>query len=350
MKLAGGWSFTDTAMVTSTIFDDVIIGRCSPVSDKCGVKMLCKVCKKVSRLHSARVSRHIGRTLAEIRDLRAFSMVNVVYFGFGWLEDDDSAPVYAIVMEYCERNSLRELLDVYHYTKHAPNIFQLMIGVAVAILNVHELQPARAYGAVTSSNLFVTARGVVKLSMLPMLDPWQCLTSTQSAVKSSRVRPFSYLAPELLREQCNPFAKPLYSQAADIYAVGIVLWEILTGKAPYEFVRRDVVIEHVLSRHREPVSRFLITSMSHQTERSLTRIVNACRRHTPARRLTATGLLECLLHASEEAYMRQDTRHWSDLIHDAGLTMGDLRRVHLANAQCPAVRKLCRSNVSLETP
>lgn len=48
----------------------------------------------------------------------------------------------------------------------------------------------------------------------------------------------AYLAPELLKDQC-------YSKASDIYQVGVVLYEFLTGGPPFFHANRDELFEKI---------------------------------------------------------------------------------------------------------
>ena len=55
-----------------------------------------------------------------------------------------------------------------------------------------------------------------------------------------------YMAPELLSEDS-------YNLKADVYTFALVLWECLTGQAPYAFVRRrDQLIYHVVHEGGRP--------------------------------------------------------------------------------------------------
>uniref|UniRef100_A0AAU7E209 Tyrosine protein kinase-like protein n=1 Tax=Rousettus bat poxvirus TaxID=3141933 RepID=A0AAU7E209_9POXV len=331
-EFIGDWRMPSTVVVAATLFDEVRLGRCTPSRQSCGIKMLCKVCKRVPITRSALIARGIKERLAEIRDMRVRNAVAIFYFGIGW--KNRTEPVFVIVVEHCSNRTLREFLDT-RARVYTVTTLKLMLGVAAAMLQVHSLLPARAYGAVTSSNFFVTETLAVKISLFPLIDPGGYLTTEQRAFKSARVDPFCYVAPERMRDAELP-----RTLQTDMYATGIVLWEILTGRDPFHMLKREVIIQHVTNRHREPVRHCLLPVTMHAVKAKLARILNACRRHNPARRLTAPGLVETLLDAMEPTI--RDDAVWASLIRETGLTMRDVRCVHLTNAFCPVMREFNR--------
>lgn len=85
-----------------------------------------------------------------------------------------------------------------------------------------------------------------------------------------------WLAPELLKAGL----KPKYTVQSDVFSLGIVLWEIAHGKAPYaDVLSNDMVVHAVSQGEREEIS--------DETPVEYAQLIRECWDDNPANRPTA---------------------------------------------------------------
>ena len=58
-----------------------------------------------------------------------------------------------------------------------------------------------------------------------------------------------FVAPEILK--ANKTKQDPYTKSSDIYSLGVLLWEISSGKTPFEDHNNYTIVAKILSRERE---------------------------------------------------------------------------------------------------
>ncbi|MCK9537973.1 protein kinase domain-containing protein [Dokdonella sp.] len=205
------------------------------------------------------------RFLREARSMAALNDPHIIQIYF--IGEDEGQPFF--VMEFVEGESLGSMLKRDHrltVEQAAKIIHQTAMGLATA----HDR--GVVHRDIKPGNLMISSRGVVKIAdfgiALSNQDISKKLTSTGEFVGTP-----GYLSPEVC------LGKPV-DQRSDIFSLGIVLFEMLTGKMPFsdesplglmlEVVRAEIPdvrelnadvdpqIAHILSRMiaKDPAQRY----------------------------------------------------------------------------------------------
>lgn len=96
---------------------------------------------------------------------------------------------------------------------------KIALAVARGVAHIHSVGPKFAHGNIKSSNILLTMNNVARVSD-------HSIHSLASPI-TSRVGRTGYLAPEVIDPTVT-------SQKGDIYSFGVLILELLTGKAPAE--------------------------------------------------------------------------------------------------------------------
>lgn len=196
-----------------------------------------------------------------------------------------------LVMEYVEGSTLRSLLGE---PMPVEQFFPLALQCAEALGAAH----ARGvlHGDVKPENIMLTPGGQVKLldfgiaRRLPGTGPYGATVSPHTlAILQSMAGTPAYMAPEVLRGEV-PDAR------ADIFALGLVLYEMLAGKHPFQGQNTTVITARILSDNEAVALRKTARRISSRLGTVVARAILK----DPARRYQDIGELQQDLEAVQQ--------------------------------------------------
>lgn len=180
------------------------------------------VAVKIMHPHLAQDEAFIGRFIREAKAAAALSHPNIVAVqDQGW--NQGGTPAVFIVMELVEGNTLREYLHEQGSLSIDQSI-RIISPVLSALSAAHKL--GIVHRDIKPENILISKDGRVKIADFGLARG--ALLGTTMTVESSVILgSVSYLSPEQVQ-------RGIADARSDVYAVGIVLFEILTGEKPYK--------------------------------------------------------------------------------------------------------------------
>ncbi len=199
-----------------------------------------------------------GRFEHEAQAIARLSHPNVVHvYDFG-----EEGNRYYLVMEYIPGQTLKERLESLHVagkTMDWDEAWRIISQIAAALDYAH--QQGIIHRDVKPANIMLTPDGRALLNdfgIAKMLGTSQALTQTGGAIGTP-----AYMSPEQIRGD-----REQLGSASDLYSLGIVLYEMLTGRVPFA---ADTPLA-VLYKHLHdpiPLPRTLAPTLPEATERVL---------------------------------------------------------------------------------
>eukprot|EP00964_Phaeocystis_antarctica_P141511 scaffold106570_cov54-Phaeocystis_antarctica.AAC.2 len=176
----------------------------------------------------------------EVACLQALSHPNIVrYLG---VERDDIEGHVSIFLEYCAGGSIASLLERFGaFNEALSRTYITMVLEGLAYLHGRQMMHRDIKGA----NVLVDAEGVCKLADFGASKMLQQDLSASGDCRSLRGTPY-WMAPEVIKQTGHSFP-------ADVWSVGCVLVEMLTGKPPWShFTSQISALFHIASSKAPP--------------------------------------------------------------------------------------------------
>ena len=170
-----------------------------------------------------------------------------------------------VVMEYVTGQSLEELLAAHPQGLPVPQVLAWFHGIAAGVAHLHD--HGIVHRDLKPGNLFADA-GLVKVGDYGLSKFISC---SRRSGQTESIGTVHYMAPEV--------ANGRYGKEIDIYALGIILYEMLTGRVPFE----GESVGEVLMKH---LTAEADVSMLAEPFRS---VVAKALRKDPARRFRSVG-------------------------------------------------------------
>jgi len=222
------------------------------------------------KLFSPALSRGDSRSrfLREARVIGKLSHPYIITLHDMGIEESTSTPY--LVMELIEGQSLELILSKGSVAFPTACAWAAHVAVALQVAHRH----AVIHGDVKPANILITNDGHVKLTDFGMAR----LASHDSGDSSLRGTP-AYWCPEQIQ------GRPQDARS-DIFSLGVILYEMLTGTNPFAGNSLQVICNHVLSSAPLPPSR-LNTSLP----TPLDDILAACLAKDPQQRIASAAVL-----------------------------------------------------------
>jgi serine/threonine-protein kinase len=180
------------------------------------------VAVKIMHPHLASDEEFVARFIKEAKATASLNHPNVVSIqDQGW--NEGGSPAVFIVMEYIDGSTLRD----YIFERGALSIDETLRYITPI---VSALSAAHAIGIIhrdiKPENILISKDGRVKIADFGLARGAQ-LGATMTVESSVVLGSVSYLSPEQVQ-------RGISDARSDIYSLGIVLFEMLTGKKPYD--------------------------------------------------------------------------------------------------------------------
>lgn len=221
----------------------------------------------------------------EVETMRRFESPNILrMFGICVQDENGPNPSYLIVMEYCEKGNLRQVLDS-ECRLPWDRKTRMCLDAAQGLYRLHQSEEKfKVHGSIQSSSFLVAAGYRVKLGGFELAKTETSLQRNKPKKSSS----FYYNCPQHLKSINYP-----YDKACEIYSFGIVLWEIATRDVPFKGCSHEEIDQKVcVEKIMEP--------LPPDCPKQLSELINACRSFQPFQRPTAGVLVDNLHKIAED--------------------------------------------------
>ncbi|KAL7118478.1 hypothetical protein ACP275_02G004100 [Erythranthe tilingii] len=227
-------------------------------------------------LKTERLNTELQKEFAqEVYIMRKVRHKNVVQF----IGACTKPPNLCIVTEYMPGGSVYDYLHKQKGTFKLPNLLKVAIDISKGMNYLH--QNNIIHRDLKAANLLMDENEVVKVA-----DFGVARVKTQTGVMTAETGTYRWMAPEVIEH------KP-YDHKADVFSFGVVLWELLTGKIPYEYLTPLQAAVGVVQKGLRPT----IPKLTHQ---KLTELLERCWQQDPALRPDFCEVTELLKQISKE--------------------------------------------------
>lgn len=161
--------------------------------------------------------------ILELRLLSRLRHPNIVQFLGGTVAP--ASVGFGIITEYCERGSLWDVLKDERTTLTWSIAIKILRGVSSALQYLHHYDPPILHRDLKSPNILITSDYGVRLTDFGVSRFMPKFETKMTYLVGS---PY-WMAPEMFEE--SP-----YTEKADIYGFGIIMWEVLTRDEPFKTV------------------------------------------------------------------------------------------------------------------
>ncbi|CAK9152333.1 unnamed protein product [Ilex paraguariensis] len=247
------------------------------------------------------VSSDVQREFAqEVYIMRKVRHKNVVQF----IGACTKPPSLCIVTEYMSGGSVYDYLHKLKGTFKLPSLLKVAIDISKGMNYLH--QHNIIHRDLKAANLLMDENEVVKVA-----DFGVARVKAQTGVMTAETGTYRWMAPEVIEHKS-------YDHKADVFSFGIVLWELLTGKLPYEYLTPLQAAVGVVQKGLRP-------TIPKQAHPKLAELLERCWRCDPTLRPDFSVITEILQQIAKEVGDAGEDRHKDK---SSGGFLSILRRGH----------------------
>ncbi|XP_078112542.1 mixed lineage kinase domain-like protein [Sander vitreus] len=216
----------------------------------------------------------------EVETMKRFESPNILrMFGIS-VDEEGPNPQFLLIMEYCEMGSLRQVLDDEKLTLSWTTKARMCRDAAGGLYRLHHTEDqSKVHGSINSSKFLVSEGYVVKLGGFELS---KTETSLRKTTKINAGGSLAYSSPQMLLDINHK-----YSKECEIYSFGIVMWEVVTRRKPYEdWSNKDFLKKVGKQKYRQP--------LPDDCPKPLVDLIDACLAHDSFQRPSAGELLDKL--------------------------------------------------------
>ncbi|XP_015647397.1 serine/threonine-protein kinase STY17 isoform X1 [Oryza sativa Japonica Group] len=188
-------------------------------------------------------------------------------------------PILCIVTEFMRGGSIFDFLYNFRGTFQLPDVLRIASDVSKGMNYLHQINIV--HRDLKTANLLMDDQ-VVKVA-----DFGVARVKDQSGVMTAETGTYRWMAPEVIEHLP-------YDQRADVFSFGIVIWELLTGKLPYEDMTPLQAAVAVVQKDLRPI-------IPADTHPMLAGLLQKCWQKDPALRPTFSEILDILNSIKEQA-------------------------------------------------
>ncbi|KAJ6937210.1 LOW QUALITY PROTEIN: hypothetical protein NC652_011766 [Populus alba x Populus x berolinensis] len=189
-------------------------------------------------------------------------------------------PSLCIVTEFMYGGSVYDYLHKQRGVFKLPNLLKVAIDVSKGMDYLH--QNNIIHRDLKAANLLMDENEVVKVA-----DFGVARVKAQTGIMTAETGTYRWMAPEVIEH------KP-YDHKADVFSFGMVLWELLTGKIPYEYLTPLQAAVGVVQKGLRP-------TIPKNTQPKLAELLEKCWQQDPALRPDFSEIIEILQQIAKEA-------------------------------------------------
>uniref|UniRef100_A0A1D1Z628 non-specific serine/threonine protein kinase n=1 Tax=Anthurium amnicola TaxID=1678845 RepID=A0A1D1Z628_9ARAE len=214
------------------------------------------------------------------------------------------APNLCIVTEFMFGGSIYDFLHKQKGMFKLPALLRVAIDVSKGMNYLH--QNNIIHRDLKAANLLMDEYEVVKVA-----DFGVARVIAQSGVMTAETGTYRWMAPEVIEH------KP-YDHKADVFSFGVVLWELLTARLPYEYITPLQAAVGVVQKGLRP-------TIPKNTDPKLTELLERCWQQDPSLRPDFSEILDILQLIAKEVGGESDNRRKGK---SSGGFLSVLRRGH----------------------